>query len=132
MPLLFPPFPCSSCFGIVGLLAEGTSKQIKVALSQLLEAEGLSEKAAVAAVEEVLKHSPSTDKDCLIQLHDLKLMFATLKQYGVKTAICTSDCRPNTIRSLVEMELVSLVDKVSIITQTVLMLGQKARLDTFL
>lgn len=97
---------------IVGVLAEGTNSQIKLALVKLLVAEGLEEQKAEQVVVEVLRHPPSTDEDSLVQLHDLKLMFSTLKQYGVKTAICTSDSRPNTIRSLVEMELVSLVDKV--------------------
>lgn len=69
-----------------GLLAEGTVRQIRDRITQLLVAHGLAQPQAGAVVDDALRHSagaPLTERS-LRQLHDVQALFGELRRRGIK------------------------------------------------
>ncbi|KAK4475945.1 hypothetical protein MN116_001184 [Schistosoma mekongi] len=92
-----------------GVLAEGTKEQIIIILTDLLVSHGIPRSMAQIIVGRHVQ-VPTLVPDQIVQLHDLKSMFTTLKEHSVMTAICTSDSRKETIHALRVLDISHLVD----------------------
>lgn len=93
-----------------GLLAEGTMKQIRSHMVDLLIEHDIDRQDAEYIVEcsvlDCATHSPATLK----AIHDLQFLFSELRRHGVKIAICTADSREGTLSMLHEFGVEHMVD----------------------
>lgn len=91
-----------------GPLALAPVPEIHGLIIQVLQAAGLPEAAAETALAAAW-HIPDPVR-LAYPLTDLAALFSTLRSYGSKIAIATSDDRPQTEVTLAEFRLASLVD----------------------
>ncbi|CAH8579511.1 unnamed protein product [Schistosoma turkestanicum] len=94
-----------------GLLAEGTEEQITTALTDLLASHGIPKSTAQFTVAKHVK-ALSLSPEHIVQLADLKSILTTLRQHSIKTAICTSDSRKRTVKTLAALDILHLMDVV--------------------
>ncbi|ETN79665.1 haloacid dehalogenase-like hydrolase [Necator americanus] len=83
-----------------GLLAEGTMGQIKHEIEKLLVTNGLDDIHELDVVDKCIQDSQTRCPTTLKAIHDMRLLFGTLRNNNVKVAICTADNRCNTISML--------------------------------
>ncbi|CAJ0581437.1 unnamed protein product, partial [Mesorhabditis spiculigera] len=95
-----------------GLLAEGTMRQIRDEITQLLMEHGLNREQAELIVSSTVVDCATHSADTLRAIHDLQSLFGSLKRHDVKIAICTADSRLGTMAMLREFGVESLVDVV--------------------
>ncbi|KAI8521325.1 hypothetical protein Bbelb_010790 [Branchiostoma belcheri] len=95
-----------------GLLAEATMFIIKERMVELLEKEGLESEEAVKVVDRCWRNCDATNEANLKSLGNLPDLFKTLKEWGIKTAICTADTRAGTLPALKKLGVDKLVDKI--------------------
>ncbi|KAF6774091.1 hypothetical protein AHF37_06263 [Paragonimus kellicotti] len=92
-----------------GLLAEGTTAQISEAITSLL----ISRKVPPGKAQELTSryiNEHTITPDHISPLHNLKELFTILRQHNIRIAVCTSDSRLGTLRSLAELDVLHLVD----------------------
>ena len=93
-----------------GVLAEGTSFQIKRQLEDLLVSEGCDRRLAQLIVEENWEEFNMTDPKQLESLDNLNELFQTLKSVNIKIAVCTSDTRSVTEKTFARFGLDKHID----------------------
>ena len=94
-----------------GILSEGTASQVKSALVEILLNERLTYEESVLIVNQTWKecanfltaNTKTVDKNS-------KTLFKTLKQHGLKIAICTGDMRESTLTDLDTLGLLKYID----------------------
>ena len=94
-----------------GILSEGTASQVKSALVEILLKEHLTYEESVLIVNQTWKecahfltaNTKTVDKGS-------KTLFKTLKQHGLKIAICTGDMRESTLVDLDTLGLLKYID----------------------
>lgn len=94
-----------------GLLAHGTSWQMKHELENVLFEAGLSRRYAQLVIEQCWQESITGDAR-LQPAGDLRHLFKQLKSQGLQVAVCTSDTRASTEHTLRQLQLHKLVDAV--------------------
>ena len=94
------------------LLAHATIAEIKESFTEVLVECGIDENEAAEMVDQCDRDFDSGSHDTLEPLGDLATIFETLKQKGIKTAICTADNRRGTMSALEKLGLTNLVDAV--------------------
>ncbi|MFH4979691.1 hypothetical protein AB6A40_006400 [Gnathostoma spinigerum] len=96
-----------------GLLAKGTTLQMRNALRHALISEGIERQKANDIVDEAIRHAMdccAANKENIKEVTDLRKLFSDLRQNGVKIAICTSDDRANTLEMLHVLSIDSFID----------------------
>ena len=94
-----------------GILSEGTASHVKSALVEILLNERLTYEESVLIVNQTWKecahlltaNTKTVDKNS-------KLLFKTLKQHGLKIAICTGDMRESVLSDLDTLGLLKYID----------------------
>ena len=95
-----------------GILMESTGPLVRKALQDVLFQCGLSQDEAKKLVREHWRACIPSDRSQLRMLDDLRFLFQTLHDYGIKTAICTDDSRAGTVAALRQLEISQFVDKI--------------------
>ena len=78
------------------LIANWQTHLVQDGLIELLVKEGVTEKEARSFVMETYTEIDTTDVTLMKPLGDIKRIFSTLKERGIKIAICTADFRDGT------------------------------------
>ncbi|KAL5022044.1 hypothetical protein ScPMuIL_001199 [Solemya velum] len=94
-----------------GIVAEGSTSDVKKVLVQVLRKEGFFYEEALLIINQLWK-------ECESMLHDtaqspdknVKSLFKKLKEKGVKLAVCTGDARETTVSDLTDLGLLKYVD----------------------
>ena len=95
-----------------GVLAEGTTSQIKRHLEDLLQDTGFSRRRSQLIIETCWKDCDTSDPATLEQVADLTHMFHQLREKGIKIAVLTTDNRKSTERTLQKLDLQPFIDMV--------------------
>ncbi len=94
-----------------GLLAHGTTAQIKHEVEEILIEKGLQYRQAQLVTEICWQDCDVSDPVILKAKSDLKDIFQQLKWESIKIAVCTSDSRQSTETSLRNLNLDSYIDR---------------------
>uniref|UniRef100_A0A915C401 Uncharacterized protein n=1 Tax=Parascaris univalens TaxID=6257 RepID=A0A915C401_PARUN len=95
-----------------GLLAEGTMAQIRDAIARLLISHGIQASDAVSYVKRAIMEADKRTTHTVKEIADLRCLFEQLRDNGVKIAICTSDSRRGTLKTLKTLQVEHFVDVV--------------------
>ncbi|VDM24342.1 unnamed protein product [Toxocara canis] len=95
-----------------GLLAEGTMAQIRDAIARLLISHGIQASDAINHVKAAIATADNRTTHTVKQIADLRYLFDQLRDNGVKIAICTSDSRRGTLKTLRALQIQQYVDVV--------------------
>ncbi|CEF60153.1 HAD hydrolase, subfamily IA and HAD-like domain-containing protein [Strongyloides ratti] len=100
---------------IPGLLAEGTMRQIKNAVLDVLSIYGMSKEESekiIKKVSQIMNEEQKNDK-FIKEVTNIHRLFNILKNDNIKIAICTSDSRKNTIHTLSFLGVTHFIDFIS-------------------
>jgi phosphoglycolate phosphatase-like HAD superfamily hydrolase len=93
-----------------GILSEGTASEVKGQLVKLLRAEGLYYEEALMVINQLWAEcQPALTASMKALDKNTKQLFTTLKDQGMKIAICTGDERHTVLRDLNKLGLMSYV-----------------------
>ncbi|VDK47174.1 unnamed protein product [Anisakis simplex] len=95
-----------------GLLAEGTLAQIRDAIARLLISHGIQANDALGYIKRAIMDAEMNSQPTVKQLTNLKFLFEQLRENGVKIAVCTSDSRRGTMKTLQTLGVDDFVDVV--------------------
>ncbi|KIH46157.1 haloacid dehalogenase-like hydrolase [Ancylostoma duodenale] len=84
--------------------------QIKQEIQNLLAKRGLDRVHELDIIDKCIQDSQSRCPSTLQPIHDIRVLFSTLKNNNVKIAICTADNRVNTLSMLRWFNVEDLVD----------------------
>lgn len=94
-----------------GILSEGTASEVKSALVEILLDERLTYEESVLIVNQTWKecaHLLTTNTKTVDR--NSKMLFKTLKQHGLKIAVCTGDVRESVLSDLDTLGLLKYID----------------------
>ena len=96
-----------------GVFAEGTESQSRDVVLQVLQQQGLDEDTATRTLDAAWNHNTNPyDSPNLKVLGNPQTLFKTLKENGVKIAICTADSRAGTLKFIDSIGVAQYVDLV--------------------
>eukprot|EP01103_Thecamoeba_quadrilineata_P016985 TRINITY_DN5860_c0_g1_i1.p1 TRINITY_DN5860_c0_g1~~TRINITY_DN5860_c0_g1_i1.p1 ORF type:complete len:882 (-),score=177.85 TRINITY_DN5860_c0_g1_i1:20-2665(-) len=95
----------------MGLLACSTIPQIKNKIAEVLRAEGIQLSEANSIIDNCLIKT-EIENNFFLTVGDVGGLFAKLKEFGVKIAICTADNREVTLETLKVLNVTHLVDHI--------------------
>eukprot|EP00736_Rhodelphis_marinus_P001909 Rmarinus@m.22328 len=95
-----------------GMLAHATMPEIKRKFVDIYVTKGLDQEKAQDIVDKTWQNCDTSSSETLVPLVDVQKTFKTLKDAGIKVAICTADSRAGTESFLRKIGVSDLVDKV--------------------